>query len=46
MNEEEMMTMPNMKPISDLGNYTEELKEVKTNQPVYPTRNGRGTLKN
>lgn len=34
--------MPNIKPISDLRNYTEVLKEVKINQPVYLTRNGRG----
>ena len=38
----EMMIMPNIKPISDLRNYTEVLKEVSTNQPVYLTRNGRG----
>lgn len=34
--------MPNIKPISDLRNYTEVLKEVRENQPVYLTRNGRG----
>ena len=34
--------MPNIKPISDLRNYTEVLKEVRDNQPVYLTRNGRG----
>lgn len=34
--------MPNIKPISDLRNYTEVLKEVKKDQPVYLTRNGRG----
>ena len=34
--------MPNIKPISDLRNYTEVLKEVKKNQPVYLTQNGRG----
>lgn len=34
--------MPNIKPISDLRNYTEVLKEVRTNHPVYLTRNGRG----
>ena len=34
--------MPNIKPISDLGNYTEVLKEVKKDQLVYLTRNGRG----
>lgn len=38
----EMMTMPNIKPISDLRNYTEVLKEVRANQPVYLTRNGKG----
>lgn len=36
------MNMPNIKPISDLRNYTEVLKEVKKNQPVYLTQNGRG----
>lgn len=34
--------MPNIKPISDLRNYTEVLKEVRMNQPVYLTQNGRG----
>ena len=34
--------MPNIKPISDLRNYTEVLKEVNENNPVYLTRNGRG----
>ena len=34
--------MPNIKPISDLRNYTEVLKEVTTGNPVYLTRNGRG----
>ena len=34
--------MPNIKPISDLRNYTEVLKEVRNNQPVYLTRNGKG----
>ena len=34
--------MPNIKPISDLRNYTEVLKEVSANNPVYLTRNGRG----
>lgn len=37
-----MMIMPNIKPISDLRNYTEVLKEVRANQPVYLTRNGKG----
>lgn len=34
--------MPNIKPISDLRNYTEVLKEVSTGSPVYLTKNGRG----
>jgi prevent-host-death family protein len=34
--------MTNIKPISDLRNYTEVLNEVKENSPVYLTRNGRG----
>ena len=34
--------MPNIKPISDLQNYKEVLKEVRINQPVYLTRDGRG----
>ena len=34
--------MPNIKPISDLRNYTEVLKEVTNENPVYLTKNGRG----
>lgn len=34
--------MPNIKPISDLRNYTDVLNEVKEDSPVYLTRNGRG----
>lgn len=34
--------MPNIKPISDLRNYTEVLKEVDAARRVYLTRNGRG----
>ena len=34
--------MPNIKPISDLRNYTEVLKEVDTSKRVYLTRNGKG----
>ena len=34
--------MPNIKPISDLRNYTEVLKEVQEYHPVFLTRNGRG----
>ena len=34
--------MPNIKPISDLRNYTNVLKEVKYGERVYLTRNGVG----
>ena len=34
--------MPCIKPISDLRNYTEVLKDVDTNRRVYLTRNGHG----
>lgn len=34
--------MPNIKPISDLRNYTDVLKEVDISSRVYLTRNGRG----
>lgn len=34
--------MPNIKPISDLRNYTEVLNEVNEGSPVYLTRNGKG----
>ncbi|MBD5474246.1 MAG: prevent-host-death protein [Lachnospiraceae bacterium] len=34
--------MPNIKPISDLRNYTEVLKQVDASSRVYLTRNGRG----
>ena len=34
--------MPNIKPIPDLRNYTEALKEVQEHHPVFLTRNGRG----
>jgi prevent-host-death family protein len=37
-----MIAMPNIKPVSDLRNYTEVLNEVKEGSPVYLTRNGRG----
>ncbi|MCQ2500115.1 MAG: hypothetical protein MJ117_02080, partial [Lachnospiraceae bacterium] len=33
--------MPNIKPISDLRNYTDVLKEVDSTSRVYLTRNGR-----
>lgn len=34
--------MPNIKPISDLRNYTEVLKETTVGSPVFLTKNGRG----
>lgn len=34
--------MPNIKPISELRNYTEVLKEVDETNRVYLTRNGHG----
>lgn len=34
--------MPNIKPISDLRNYTDVLNEVDAASRVYLTRNGRG----
>ena len=34
--------MPNIKPISDLRNYSDVLKEVDTASRVYLTRNGHG----
>ncbi len=34
--------MPNIKPISDLRNYTEVLNDVTIGSPVFLTKNGRG----
>ena len=34
--------MPNIKPVSDLRNYGEVLREVAVGQPVFLTRNGHG----
>ena len=34
--------MPNIKPISDLRNYSEVLNDVAVGAPVFLTRNGRG----
>ena len=38
--------MPNIKPISELRNYTSVLKEVKYGERVYLTRNGVGECAN
>ena len=34
--------MPNIKPISDLRNYSEVLHDVTAGSPVFLTKNGRG----
>ncbi|MTI84835.1 MAG: type II toxin-antitoxin system prevent-host-death family antitoxin [Firmicutes bacterium] len=34
--------MPNIKPVSDLRNYNEVLKEIGVGKPVFLTKNGRG----
>lgn len=34
--------MPNIKPISDLRNYSEVLRDVTIGSPVFLTKNGRG----
>ena len=35
-------TMPNIKPISDLRNYGEVLRDVAIGSPVFLTKNGHG----
>ena len=34
--------MPNIKPVSDLRNYNEVLRDVTVDEPVFLTKNGRG----
>lgn len=34
--------MPNIKPISDLRNYNEVLRDIAIDEPVFLTKNGRG----
>jgi prevent-host-death family protein len=34
--------MPKIKPVSDLRNYTEVLRDIKIGEPVFLTKNGRG----
>ncbi len=34
--------MPNIKPVSDLRNYTEVLRDITVGEPVILTKNGRG----
>lgn len=33
--------MPNIKPVSDLRNYTEVLRDIAVGEPVFLTKNGR-----
>jgi len=37
-----VLIMPNIKPVSDLRNYGEVLRDVAVGQPVFLTKNGRG----
>ena len=34
--------MPNIKPLSDLRNYNEVLRDIAVGEPVFLTKNGRG----
>ena len=34
--------MPNIKPVSDLRNYNEVLRDIRVGEPVFLTKNGRG----
>lgn len=34
--------MPNIKPVSDLKNYSEVLRDIAVGEPVFLTKNGRG----
>ena len=38
----ELIDMPNIKPISDLRNYGDVLRDVSVGSPVFLTKNGRG----
>ena len=38
----ENVSMPNIKPISDLRNYSDVLRDVSVGAPVFLTKNGRG----
>ena len=42
MAERTVFSMPNIKPISDLRNYNEVLRDVAAGEPVFLTKNGRG----
>ena len=34
--------MPNIRPVSDLRNYTDVLKDIAVGEPVFLTKNGHG----
>jgi len=34
--------MPKIRPVSDLRNYNEVLREIEADEPVFLTKNGRG----
>lgn len=38
----ELIFMPNIKPVSDLRNYNDVLKDITIGDPVFLTKNGRG----
>jgi len=37
-----VLSMPNIRPVSDLRNYNEVLRDISENDPVFLTKNGRG----
>ena len=39
---ERRFEMPNIKPVSDLRNYNEVLRDIAVGEPVFLTKNGRG----
>jgi len=39
---ERRIEMPNIKPVSDLRNYNEVLRDIAVGEPVFLTKNGRG----
>ena len=44
MAERMVFSMPNIKPISDLRNYNEVLRDVTAEEPVFLTKNGYGSM--
>jgi prevent-host-death family protein len=41
-NIKEEFIMPNIRPVSDLRNYSEVLRDISVDEPVFLTKNGRG----